>query len=51
MTSVSSGYGAPVLGTVDSGACTGSGTTKGGPPYGTPWDADGMLEQGPDKAH
>ncbi len=43
MESVGSGYGVPVLGPVNYGACLGSGTTEGGPPYGSPWDADGMF--------
>jgi prepilin-type processing-associated H-X9-DG protein len=43
MQPVGSGYGVPVLGPVNYCACTGSGTTGGGPPYGSPWDADGMF--------
>jgi prepilin-type N-terminal cleavage/methylation domain-containing protein/prepilin-type processing-associated H-X9-DG protein len=43
MEPVGSGYGVPVLGPVNYGACFGSGTTAGGPPYGSPWDADGMF--------
>jgi prepilin-type N-terminal cleavage/methylation domain-containing protein/prepilin-type processing-associated H-X9-DG protein len=43
MQPVGGGYGVPVLGPVNYGACTGSGTTDGGPPYGSPWDADGMF--------
>jgi prepilin-type processing-associated H-X9-DG protein len=43
MRPVGSGYGVPVLGPVNYGACTGSGTTAGGPPYGSPWDADGVF--------
>jgi prepilin-type N-terminal cleavage/methylation domain-containing protein/prepilin-type processing-associated H-X9-DG protein len=43
MEPVGSGYGVPVLGPVNYGACLGSGTTEGGPPYGSPWDADGMF--------
>jgi len=36
-------YGVPVVGPVNYGACTGTGTTNGGAPYGTPWDADGVF--------
>jgi prepilin-type N-terminal cleavage/methylation domain-containing protein/prepilin-type processing-associated H-X9-DG protein len=43
MESVGGGYGVPVLGPVNYGACIGSGTTAGGPPYGSPWDADGVF--------
>jgi prepilin-type N-terminal cleavage/methylation domain-containing protein len=43
MTPVGGGYGVPVFGPVNYGACTGSGTTAGGPPYGSPWDADGIF--------
>jgi prepilin-type N-terminal cleavage/methylation domain-containing protein/prepilin-type processing-associated H-X9-DG protein len=37
-------YGVPVLGPVNYAACLGSGTTSGGAPYGSPWDADGMFQ-------
>jgi prepilin-type N-terminal cleavage/methylation domain-containing protein/prepilin-type processing-associated H-X9-DG protein len=43
MASMPGAYGVPTLGGVNYVACTGSGTTAGGPPYGTPWDADGMF--------
>jgi prepilin-type N-terminal cleavage/methylation domain-containing protein len=43
MQAVGAGYGLPVFGPVNYGACTGSGTTNGGPPYGSPWDADGIF--------
>ncbi len=43
MQPVAGGYGVPVLGPVNYGACIGSGTTEGGPPYGSPWDADGVF--------
>ena len=46
MRPVGGGYGVPVLGPVNYGACVGSGTTNGGPPYGSPWDADGMFRAG-----
>ncbi len=37
-------YGAPVLGPVNYAACLGSGTTAGGAPYGSPWEADGVFQ-------
>jgi prepilin-type processing-associated H-X9-DG protein len=40
------GYGVPVFGPVNYGACFGSGTTAGGPPYGSPWNADGIFRAG-----
>jgi len=43
MQPVGGGYGVPVFGPVNYGACIGSGTTAGGPPYGSPWDADGVF--------
>ncbi len=43
MQPVGSGYGVPVLGPVNYAACIGSGATAGGPPYGSPWDADGVF--------
>jgi prepilin-type N-terminal cleavage/methylation domain-containing protein/prepilin-type processing-associated H-X9-DG protein len=43
MEPVSGGYGVPVFGPVNYCACIGSGTTHGGPPYGSPWDADGIF--------
>jgi prepilin-type N-terminal cleavage/methylation domain-containing protein/prepilin-type processing-associated H-X9-DG protein len=46
MKPVGGGYGASVLGPVNYGACIGSGTTDGGAPYGTPWNADGMFQAG-----
>jgi prepilin-type N-terminal cleavage/methylation domain-containing protein/prepilin-type processing-associated H-X9-DG protein len=39
-------YGVPTLGPVNYVACTGSGATAGGPPYGSPWDADGIFRAG-----
>jgi prepilin-type N-terminal cleavage/methylation domain-containing protein/prepilin-type processing-associated H-X9-DG protein len=44
MRPVGGGYGVSVLGPVNYGACIGSGTTDGGAPYGSPWDADGMFQ-------
>jgi prepilin-type N-terminal cleavage/methylation domain-containing protein/prepilin-type processing-associated H-X9-DG protein len=41
---VSSAYGVTNMGPTNYGACTGSGTTRGGPPFGTPWDADGPFQ-------
>jgi prepilin-type N-terminal cleavage/methylation domain-containing protein/prepilin-type processing-associated H-X9-DG protein len=43
MTPLTGGYGVSVLGPVNYVACIGSGTTGGGPPYGSPWDADGVF--------
>ena len=43
MQPVGGGYGVPVFGPVNYGACIGSGTTDGGAPYGSPWDADGVF--------
>jgi prepilin-type processing-associated H-X9-DG protein len=39
-------YGVPTTGPVNYVACTGSGATDGGPPYGSPWDADGIFRAG-----
>jgi prepilin-type N-terminal cleavage/methylation domain-containing protein/prepilin-type processing-associated H-X9-DG protein len=41
---VSSGYGLPTLGPTNYAVCVGSGTTNGGPPLGSPWNADGMFQ-------
>jgi prepilin-type N-terminal cleavage/methylation domain-containing protein/prepilin-type processing-associated H-X9-DG protein len=43
MQPVGGGYGVPVFGPVNYGACMGSGTTAGAAPYGSPWDADGIF--------
>jgi len=43
MQPVGGGYGLAVFGPVNYGACTGSGATTGGAPYGSPWDADGIF--------
>jgi len=40
---VAGGYGVASFGPSNYTACTGSGTTAGGAPYGSPWDADGMF--------
>ncbi len=37
------GYGVPVIGPTNYAVCVGSGTTNGGPPYGSSWDADGAF--------
>lgn len=37
------GYGVPVMGPTNYAVCLGTGTTQGGPPFGSPWDADGMF--------
>jgi prepilin-type N-terminal cleavage/methylation domain-containing protein/prepilin-type processing-associated H-X9-DG protein len=44
MQPVSSGYGLPTMGPTNYAVCVGSGTTRGGPPLGSPWNADGMFE-------
>ena len=43
---VGGGYGVPVFGPVNYCACIGSGTTAGGAPYGSPWNADGIFRAG-----
>lgn len=43
MTPVAGGYGVTSFGPSNYAACIGSGTTAGGPPYGSPWDSDGMF--------
>jgi prepilin-type N-terminal cleavage/methylation domain-containing protein/prepilin-type processing-associated H-X9-DG protein len=43
---VSGGYGVSTFGPVNYVACMGTGTTAGGPPYGSPWDADGIFRAG-----
>ncbi len=43
MRAVGGGYGVAQFGPTNYVACTGSGTTAGGPPYGTPWGADGVF--------
>jgi prepilin-type N-terminal cleavage/methylation domain-containing protein/prepilin-type processing-associated H-X9-DG protein len=46
MQPVGGAYGVAEFGPVNYAACIGSGTTAGGPPYGSPWDADGMFRAG-----
>jgi prepilin-type N-terminal cleavage/methylation domain-containing protein/prepilin-type processing-associated H-X9-DG protein len=43
MIPVSGGYGVSMFGSVNYCACIGSGSTNGGAPYGSPWNADGMF--------
>jgi len=43
MTPVAGGYGVTMFGPSNYAACIGSGTTAGGPPYGSPWVSDGMF--------
>jgi len=43
MKSVGGGFGVASFGPVNYAACIGSGTTSGGAPYGSPWDADGVF--------
>ncbi len=40
---VSTAYGVTDLGPTNYAACLGSGTTNGGPPFGSPWGADGAF--------
>lgn len=41
--SVGGGYGVPTLGPTNYAACAGTGTVNGGPPFGNPWDSDGIF--------
>jgi prepilin-type N-terminal cleavage/methylation domain-containing protein/prepilin-type processing-associated H-X9-DG protein len=41
---VSVAYGEPVIGPTNYAACLGSGTTNGGPPFGSPLNTDGMFQ-------
>src|SRR5262245_43019652 len=43
MQPLAGGYGVPVFGPTNYSVCTGSGSTNGGPPFGNPWDSDGMF--------
>lgn len=43
ITNLGGGYGVPVLGPTNYAVCVGSGTTNGGPPFGSPWSADGAF--------
>jgi prepilin-type N-terminal cleavage/methylation domain-containing protein/prepilin-type processing-associated H-X9-DG protein len=40
---VSVAYGEPVIGPTNYAVCVGTGTTFDGPPYGSPWNSDGMF--------
>ena len=40
---VSVAYGEPVIGPTNYAVCIGTGTTNGGPPFGSPWGSDGMF--------
>jgi prepilin-type N-terminal cleavage/methylation domain-containing protein/prepilin-type processing-associated H-X9-DG protein len=44
MQPVSVAYGEPVIGPTNYAVCVGTGTTNGGAPFGTPWNADGMFK-------
>jgi prepilin-type processing-associated H-X9-DG protein len=41
--SLGGGYGVAQLGPTNYAVCIGTGTTNGGAPFGSPWDADGMF--------
>jgi prepilin-type N-terminal cleavage/methylation domain-containing protein/prepilin-type processing-associated H-X9-DG protein len=41
---VSVAYGEPVIGPTNYAVCVGTGTTQGGPPFGSQWGADGMFQ-------
>jgi prepilin-type N-terminal cleavage/methylation domain-containing protein/prepilin-type processing-associated H-X9-DG protein len=43
MQPVSVAYGEPILGPTNYAVCVGSGTTNGGPPFGSPWNSDGTF--------
>jgi prepilin-type N-terminal cleavage/methylation domain-containing protein len=43
MQPVSSAYGVQNIGPTNYAVCIGSGTTNGGAPFGSPWNADGMF--------
>jgi prepilin-type N-terminal cleavage/methylation domain-containing protein/prepilin-type processing-associated H-X9-DG protein len=43
---VSVAYGEPVIGPTNYAVCVGSGTTNGGPPFGSPLGSDGMFTAG-----
>jgi prepilin-type N-terminal cleavage/methylation domain-containing protein len=46
MQPVSSGYGEGVIGPTNYAVCVGTGTTRGGPPFGSPLNSDGMFMAG-----
>src|SRR5262249_7794731 len=37
-------YGVPTIGPTNYAVCVGTGTTRGGPPFGSPLNADGMFQ-------
>ena len=43
---VSVAYGEPVIGPTNYAVCVGTGTTNGGPPFGSPLNSDGMFTAG-----
>jgi prepilin-type N-terminal cleavage/methylation domain-containing protein/prepilin-type processing-associated H-X9-DG protein len=43
-TPVSSAYGVTNMGPTNYAVCLGSGTTNGGAPFGSPWNADGIFQ-------
>jgi prepilin-type N-terminal cleavage/methylation domain-containing protein len=43
-TNAATDYGVPTMGPTNYAVCVGTGTTAGGPPYGSPLNADGMFE-------
>jgi prepilin-type N-terminal cleavage/methylation domain-containing protein/prepilin-type processing-associated H-X9-DG protein len=43
---VSEAYGEPVIGPTNYAVCVGTGTTRGGPPFGSPLNTDGMFQGG-----
>jgi prepilin-type N-terminal cleavage/methylation domain-containing protein/prepilin-type processing-associated H-X9-DG protein len=46
MQPVSVAYGEPVIGPTNYAVCVGTGTTNGGPPFGSPLNSDGMFTAG-----
>ncbi len=46
MRPVSAAYGEPVIGPTNYAVCVGTGTTNGGPPFGSPLNSDGMFMAG-----
>jgi prepilin-type N-terminal cleavage/methylation domain-containing protein/prepilin-type processing-associated H-X9-DG protein len=43
-TNATTNYGVPVIGPTNYAVCVGTGTTNGGPPYGSPLNSDGMFQ-------
>ncbi len=46
MQPVSAAYGEPTIGPTNYAVCVGTGTTNGGPPFGSPLNSDGMFMAG-----